>query len=142
MTTLLQFTDSINEIFNKMNWWDKMKDSLLEYDDGRLSGDGGYNFAKKQLKDNFINLCYSYFKSKPDEFINFCKTNDVYRDNIYKHFLSHDIDMIVFGKSDGYSTDSFPKDKGTFNESDNGVTYNYNVTWRGLFTASVDKRIV
>ena len=135
----MQFVDSTNEIFNKMDWWDKMKDSLLEYNDGRLSGDGGYKSAKKQLKDNFINLCYSYFKSKPGEFIQFCKTDKVYRDNVYKQFLYHDIDMMVFGKSDGYFTDSFPKNKDTIYESNDNITYDYNVTWRGLFTVSVDK---
>lgn len=139
MITLSQFTTNTNEIFNKMSWWDKMEDSLLEYDNGRLSGDGGYKFAKKNLKNDHNKLCLEFFKSKPNDFIHFCKTNKEYRDNVYKYWLFHDIDNMVLGKSDGYFSDSFPKDKGTIETNDDENAYNYIVTWRGLFTASVDK---
>jgi hypothetical protein len=139
MTTLSQFTTEINKIITDMNWWDMMEDSLLEYEDRRKSGDGGYAFAKKNLIQDHNNLCLEFFKSNPTEFIQFCKTNKEFRDNVYKQWLFHDIDTIVCGKSDGYFSDSFPKDTGVIETYDDEPAYKYNVIWRGLFSASVNK---
>lgn len=139
MTTLSQFTTDINKIITEMNWWDMMEDSLLEYEDRRKSGDGGYAFAKNNLMKDHNKLCLEFFKSKPNDFIHFCKTNKMYRDNVYKQWLFHDIDNMVLGKSDGYFADSFPKDKGTIETNDDEPEYDYIVTWRGLFTVSVEK---
>jgi hypothetical protein len=139
MTTLSEFTTEINKIITEMNWWDRMEDFLLEYEDRRKIGDGGYAFAKNTLKKDHYNLCLEFFKSNPTDFIQFCKTNKEFRDNVYKQWLIHDIDNMVHGKSDGYFAESFPKDKGTIETNDDENAYNYNVTWRGLFTASIDK---
>ena len=105
MTTLSEFTTEINKITTEMNWWDRMESSLLEYEDRHKIGDGGYALAKRTLKKDHNNLCFNFFKSNPNEFIQFCKTNKTYRDNVYKHWLFHDVDNMVCGKSDGYFSD-------------------------------------
>jgi len=139
MTTLSQFITNTTNIFIDMDKLDDMKDYLLEYEDRRLCGDGGYSFDKNKLKIKIIDLCQTFYKSNQDEFIDFCKTNKMFRENIYKQWLFREIDTIVCGKADVYLADSFQKDKGTFEATEYNKEFDYIVTWRGIFTVSIDK---
>lgn len=126
----------IKEIFEEMLWW---KENWIHTD---YSESQALELCDKYREDALL-ICTELYEKSPEEFILLCK-EQTFRNSVYRHVLFHEIDMMVYGRCEGYFITAYPDDIGhkqaiPADEFDEEIpAVDYIVKWRGLFTCEVE----
>lgn len=124
-------------IFKSLQWWEDNHHFMITKKDD-LRDDGGYHSGCNQLYSQFKDLCICCNDISSEQFVLFCKTNEMFRAGIQVHNLQNIVDMSVLGRAGNYWSDQYPLDSGRIEETDDISGCTYEVPWRGILTCDAD----
>ena len=132
-TQALQFEN----IFESLQWWKDNHHIMTSKKDG-LRDDGGYHSSCNSLRSQFKELCMECNTISSEQFVLFCKNNEMFQTGIENHDLLYIVDMVILGRAGVYWSSGYPLDAGQFKETSDKCGCTYEVTWRGILTCDVD----